>query len=224
MDARTAGQPPRTRSATRSRVGDELSTPAAEEWKERDQARVEHFYAQTESDYFAILNEYVEQANAAARRSRASIKSNAKWRFWLIIATGALAAINVCAALNILRVPVPFLTDVSLPQFLNAIAAIYAVCLTVAGNVESFFNYPEQSARSAEERDLLLSRYRQYYYKWLHHVEAYGPSPIGCSNAGRLYGELVTADHELRHSLKQLADVQTDKKRSRPTNGGTHAP
>ena len=77
---------------------------------------------------------------------------------------------------------------------MNAIAALFAGGLTVAGNVENFFNKGEKAAGFRESRDLLLNRYREYCFKWLFYVEAYGKTGKACMNAGRLYRQLVGSD------------------------------
>jgi hypothetical protein len=77
--------------------------------------------------------------------------------------------------------------------------------------MESLFNRGEQAAGFRETRDLLLSRYREYSSKWVHYVEAYGKTPIACTNAGQLYRQLVDSDHELRQKIKQLTEVQGPK-------------
>jgi hypothetical protein len=62
-----------------------------------------------------------------------------------------LAAINVCAALELLKIS---LWNTSLSAILSGVAALYAAGLTVAGNVENFFNRGEQAAGFRETRDL----------------------------------------------------------------------
>jgi hypothetical protein len=77
--------------------------PSLEDWGAIDEADAGQYYAQVQSDYFHIVDDYLIQANAAATRYRESIISFGRWRFWIIMATGALATINVCAALQIFR-------------------------------------------------------------------------------------------------------------------------
>jgi hypothetical protein len=138
-----------------------------------------------------------------------SSRSHRQWRFWTIIATGMLAAINVCAALELLKIPL--WGGTSLPTILSGVAALYAAGLTVAGNVENFFNKGEQAAGFREARELLLSRHREYSSKWLYYVDAYGKTPTGCMNAGQLYRQLVDSDQELRQQIKQLTEVAGPK-------------
>jgi hypothetical protein len=121
-----------------------------------------------------------------------------------------LAVINVCAAFNLLNFPIwtsPSFA-VTFPAVLNAIAALYAGALTVAGNVENLYNKGEKAAGFRESRELLLNRYREYCFKWFYYVEAYGKSGKACMNAGRLYRQLVDSDQELRQKVKQLTEVQ----------------
>jgi hypothetical protein len=167
------------------------------------------YYDQTELDFFAIVNDYLNQANWAAERYRSSLLSHRRWRFWVIIATGILTAINVCAALALLKKP--FWGEISPAALLSVVAALYAAGLTVAGNVENFFNRVEEAAGFREMRDLLLNRYREYRSKWLYYVEAYGKTPAACVNAGQLYCQLVDSDQELRQKIKQLTEVRGPK-------------
>src|SRR5215469_11026631 len=210
----------RPQRSKRQDLGRDFVEPSEHDWKSQDPEICAQYYAQTELDFFAIVDDYREQANIAAGRFRSSSQSHTRWRFWTIMATGVLAAINVCAALQILDFEVPFWKGVHLPILLNAIAALYAGCLTVAGNVENFLNRSERAAGFRESRDLLLSRYREYRFKWGYYVEAYGKTPMACLNAGRLYRELVESDQDLRQKLKQLSDVQGQKKTQPTSTGG----
>jgi hypothetical protein len=186
----------------------DLHHPTVEDWQSQTSATLEQYYAQAESDFFRIVDDYLVQANLAAERYKQFSRSHARWRLWTIIATGALAAINVCAAFDILNIPLNADESITLPKVLNAVAALYAGCLTVFGNVENFFNKGEKAAGFRESRDLLLNLYREYCFDWFYYVEAYGKTPRACVNAGRLYQQLVDRDQELRQKLKQLTEVQ----------------
>jgi hypothetical protein len=194
-----------------------LVQPSPEDWKNQKPEVITQYYAQTESDFFGIVNDYLSQANLATNLYRRSSLSHRRWRFWLIIATGMLAAINVCAALDLLKIPV--WPETSLSAILTGVAALYAAGLTVAGNVENFFNRGEQAAGFRETRDLLLSRYREYSSKWLYYVEAYGKTPTACINAGQLYRQLVDSDQELGQKIRQLTEVQGPAG-GKPSTGG----
>jgi hypothetical protein len=188
----------------------ELVQPAAEDWGSQSQQVIEHYYAQAESDFFRIVNDYLDQANLAAERYKSLSAAHANWRLSMIIATGVLAAVNVCAAFDLLKIDLWGSSPhaVTLPVVLNALAALYAGGLTVVGNMENFFNRGEKAAGFRESRDLLLNRYREYSFKWFYYVEAYGKTGKACMNAGRLYRQLVDADQELRQKLKQLTEIQ----------------
>ena len=190
----------------RDQVSSHLVQPSAEDWKNQEPEVIAQYYKQTEVDFFGIVNDYMSQANSATNLYRRSSLSHRRWRFWIIIATGMLAAINVCAALELLKIPL--WKETSLSAILSGVAALYAAGLTVAGNVENFFNRGEQAAGFRETRDLLLNRYREYSSKWLYYVEAYGKTPTACINAGQLYRQLVESDQELRQKIKQLTAVQ----------------
>jgi len=201
----------------RNQISYDLVQPTAEDWTSQGPEIIEQYYAQTYSDFFGIVEDYLNQANLAANLYRSSVLSYRRWRFWTIIATGMLAAINVCAALDLLKISL--WGGITLPALLNAVAALYAARLTVAGNVENFFNRGEQAVGFRETRDLLLSRYREYSAKWVYYVEAYGKTPMACLNAGRLYRQLVDSDQELRQKLKQLTEVR-GKEKAKPSTGG----
>jgi hypothetical protein len=213
------GKSKRSRRATeRAEIDLHLFPASAEDWKKQDLKTAKRHYKQLELDFFSIIDDYIEQANAAASQYKSSLRAHARWRFWIIVATGALAAINICAAFD-LKIT---LLGITLPRLLTVVAALYAGCLTVAGNIENLFNKAEQAAGSRELRDLLLSRYREYRSKWICYVEAHGnkpPTPIACVNAGRLYRELVDSDHELRQKIKQLTDIQRQKAGKRTSSG-----
>lgn len=217
----TRGTAEKRRAASKNFVGREtaierdieydLSQPAPEDWAKHPADIIERYYAQAESDFFQIVNDYLDQANRAAQRYRELSKSHSRWRFWTIVATGGLALINACAAFDLFQMPLskPNVqgVQVTLPAVLNVIAAIYAGALTVSGNLENFFNAGEKATGFRESRDLLLNRYREYSFKWFFYVEAHGKTAKACANAGRLYRQLVDSDCELRQKIKQLTEV-----------------
>src|SRR5262249_51407158 len=104
-----------------------------------------------------------------------------------------------------------------IPALLSAVAAVYAACLTVAGNVEYFYNWLDRAAGLRESRELLINQFRDYSAKWVYYVEAYGKTPKACANAGQLYRELVDSDQDLRLKLKDLTEI---KERGKPSDGG----
>src|SRR5262249_20697989 len=110
--------------------------------------------------------------------------------------------------------------SITVSQILTAITALCAALLTVVGNVENFLNLGAQAAGFREARDLLLSRFREYYSKWVYHVDAYGKTPTPCMNAGRLYRQLVDSDQELRQKLKQLTEIQPRQPGGKPSTAG----
>jgi hypothetical protein len=193
-----------------------LTQSDLDDWERQSPEMIERYYAQAESDFFQIVNEYLDEANRATRRYKELSVAHSRWRFWTIVATGGLAALNVCASLELLNIPV-LKPNTMLPAVLTAIAAIYAGALTVAGNLENFFNAGEKSAGFRESRDLLLNRYHVYCFKWFYYVEANGKNAAACMNAGRLYRQLIDDDRDLRQKLKQWTEVQA---RGIPEGGG----
>jgi hypothetical protein len=169
-------------------------------------------------DFFAIVEDYRPQANLATELYWSSLKSHRRWRFWIIIATGILAGINVGAALasNTTNTSLAYLSPL-----LTALAALYAAGLTVAGTVENFINKREEATGFREVRELLLSRYREYRFKWLYYVEAYGKTPTACMNAGRLYSDLLYSDQELRQKIKQLTELK-ESRGGKSSTAGQH--
>jgi hypothetical protein len=127
----------------------DLLQPNIMDWKEQSADVVNRYYAQAESDFFRIVNDYLDQANLATERYKSISITHARWRFGIIIATGFLAALNVCAAFDLFKFDLwgtpP--KNVTLPAILTAIAALYAGGLTVAGNLENFFNHGSRFSR-----------------------------------------------------------------------------
>jgi len=202
--SRLAGASRRKRRA--GARADDPTEPSRDAWKGHDPKTIARFYAQTYSDFFGIVGDYLDQSNQAAKLYKSSLLSHRRWRLSIITATGILALINVGAALDVSKTTI--WGGISLPTALNALAALLAACLTVAGNVASFLNGDDQAAKFRDTRDLLLSQYREYCAKWVCGVEAHGRTPTALMNAGRLYSELVESDHELRQKLKQLEQVK----------------
>jgi hypothetical protein len=125
----------------------------------------------------------------------------------MIVATGGLAAINAIAAFELIGKAPSLFSDVTIPAILSAFAALYAGCLTIANNVENLFNKGQKAAGFRESRELLLTAYREYYFRWVYFVESFGNTHKSYVNAGRLYHQLVDFDRELRGKLKQLTEV-----------------
>ncbi len=202
----------RKRKAFRS----DLIAPSTEDLKNQPPEVLARYYAQIESDFFSVIKDYLDEANAAARQFKKYSGSQRRWQFWIIVATGMLAAINVCAAFEFLKPWGP--TGIPLPTLLTAVAAVYAGGLTLVQNLNCFLHNPQQAVVFHETRDLLLTRYREYSSKWVYFVEAFGETPTAWRNAGRLYRELIASDQQLRQNLKQLTEVKgTGKSTSKPT-------
>jgi len=198
-------QPEPTRSAEQyKQINYNLVQPSLEDWQSQDPQTIETYYEQTEAEFFNIVDSYRLQANEAVAYYRDAVRSHVRWRFWMIIAIGILALINVLATLQFLNEKSPSW----IPALLSAVAAVYAGCLAVAGNLESFFNWFDRAAAFREQRELLLNRFREYSSKWVYYVQAYGKTPKACVNAGQLYRELVDSDQVLRQKLKDLTEVQ----------------
>jgi hypothetical protein len=203
-------KPPRS-AEQHKQINYNLIQPSLEDWERQDPQTVAQYYAQTESDFFSIVDSYRQLANEAVASYRDANRRHGQWRFWIIIAGGMLTLINVLAAVQLLKDPQ------WIPPLLSAVAAVYAACLTVAGSVEYFYNWSDRATGFRESRELLLNQFREYSSKWVYYVEAYGKTPKACANAGQLYRELVDSDQDLRQKLKELTEVQ---ERGKPPSGG----
>jgi hypothetical protein len=196
---RTGKRPERpTRSA-----GNE---PQESDWKNQSIEDRKRYLTQIQLDYFSIVDDYLAYANLCVKKYNWLSDFHGLWRKWTIIGTGGLAGLNALAAFELVG-KVDVTKSIRLASILSAIAAIYAVGLTIAGNLENFFNAGEKAAGFRESRELFLSRYREHLYKWVHFVESFGFSEKACINAGRIYYELVEGDKDLRSKVKDLTEV-----------------
>ena len=183
-----------------------------ENWEAQPKEHMALYLGQIKADYFAIVLDYQKQADRTVEQYRTLMAANLKWRRRMIIATGVLAAINVCAAVNLLNIEIPFgaganAYKVSLPAVLSAVAALYAGALTVVGNIENLGRRAERAMGFREAREILLDQYWEYYFLWYRYVESRGLSSAACENAGQLCKQLVEADCALRKKLKQFTEV-----------------
>ena len=186
-----------------------------EYWNDINDDERRAFIDQIEDEYFAILNDYVKHANLAVNHFRTISESHRSWRKRLILATGVLAIINTTAALHLVGGIPSVESEVALAEVLAAVAAIYAVGLTIAYNLENFFNLGEKATGFRESRDILVTAYRTHRERWTEFVGIKGVStPRACVNAALIYRELVEADEEVRSKIKNLTEVE-DK-----TSGG----
>jgi hypothetical protein len=211
---RQAKPPPRD---ARTKFSDYVEDIKIEQPKEQDflnqtEEELQRFLNQSRTDFFTVIEEFRTHANIAGTQFKNSSDRHEKWRKWSIIATGGLAALNGFAAFELIgkvKFSVVNGTDpIALASLLSAFAAIYAVILTILGNLENFFNAGEKAAGFRQSRDLFLTTYRVYLQKWLEYVEAFGYSPRACVNAARLYRELVRTDENLRNTVKELTEIQ----------------
>jgi len=189
----------------------ELFEPTNEQWADQKPEAREHYLQQAESDFFRIVDDYLSQANEATLLFQKCSKEYQRGRKIMILATGGLAAINVCASFGFVGNVELFksgATSFSLAQALNAIAALYAGFLTVGGNLQNFLNKKETADNAREMRDILVDRYREYCFKWFYYVDAFSGTALSCTNAGRLYRQLVDNDHALRLRVKDLTAVK----------------
>jgi len=192
---------------------EELLDHTEVQWEAAGQELRAAFIEHVGTDYLAILNEFMDYADAATDNYRRLSSVNAKWRKWTIIATGGLAAVNSIAAFDLVgKITLSEPNNrITVPAMLSAMAALYAVALTVAGNLENFFNAGEKAAGFRESRELFITTYRAYVWRWKVQVEAFGATGKACVNAARLYGRLIRTDRELRVKVKELTETQASR-------------
>ncbi len=151
-------------------------------------------------DYYdTLLEEFVASANAFVDEYKGHAKLSRRWRFWLIVLTGGLALLNVLATSWPDSTPDRYIrADISFA------AAVYAVLLALATNVESFHNYADKQLSARDSRELFLDAYREFDMLRLTYVYPFKTTPQACFNLNALYRRLVAKDAELRRKLKQL--------------------
>jgi len=72
-----------------------LAEPSPKDWKHQKPESIAKYYAQTESDFFAILNVYLRQANLAAGLYKRSSRSHRRWRFFEKFVPGGMASTSM---------------------------------------------------------------------------------------------------------------------------------
>ena len=154
---------------------------------------------QLDEYYETLLDEFRTSANEFVSQYKDNSDLGRWWRFWLILATGGLALVNVLAS----SWP-DSLAGKDVRGWMTFGAAVYAVLLALATNVESFHNYADKKLSARESRELFLDAYREFEMLRLTHVNPFGSTPQGCFNFHALYRRLVAKDAELRRKLKQL--------------------
>jgi hypothetical protein len=198
-DPASQAGPPKTRSK-RKLSRDDLVEASLEDWEKQSPEVRERYYKQTEVDFFAIVDSYLEDLNSATVRSLKALRSSRRWQIGLTIATGLMTIVNGFVAKDPKWTWVPTALATAMP----AVAVLYAGCLTIAQNVERSLKKADEASTWRDQRELLLNQYREYSSKWVNYVEAFGETPTAYRNAGRLYKELVDSDQILREQLRQL--------------------
>jgi hypothetical protein len=198
-DLASQAGPPKTRS---KREFDRIEA-SLDDW-ERQSAEVrQRYYKQTETDFFAIVDSYLQDANFACMLSLKTSRSSRRWQIGLTIATGLMTIINGFIAVKS-DDPKWAWVPAALATAMPAVAVLYAGCLTIAQNIERSLKKADEASAWRDQRELLLNQYREYSSKWVNYVEAFGEAPTAYRNAGRLYKELVDSDQALRKQLRHL--------------------
>jgi hypothetical protein len=170
-----------------------------EYWAGQDEVARASACEQLDEYYETLLDEFRTSANEFVSQYKDNSDLGRRWRFWLILSTGGLALVNVLAS----SWP-DSLAGADVRGWMTFGAAIYAVLLALATNVESFHNYADKKLSARESRELFLDAYREFEMLRLTHVNPFGSTPQGCFNLHALYRRLVAKDTELRRKLKQL--------------------
>jgi hypothetical protein len=186
QDAAAAGEAP-------------IPDASLEYWAGQDDATREQVCQQVDEYYETLLDEFRVSANQFVEQYKGDSKNGRRWRFWLIVLTGGLALLNVLAS-SWPDGP----SSVQVRTYMTFAAAVYAVLLALATNIESFHNYADKKQSARESRELFLDAYREFEMLRLTYVYPFGYSPQGCFNLHALYRRLVAKDTELRRKLKQL--------------------
>ena len=158
-------------------------------------------YWNTTDQYFhALLEDFRTYANDAVNEYTTLGGRYARWRIWLIIATGGLAVCNVLATSGA--------SAEGFHKVMSGVAAVYAVLLALLTNIESFLNLGDKRTSIREARELYLDAYREFETLRLTYVYPYGYTAIACRNFSDLYRRLVARDAELRRKIMQRATTR----------------
>jgi hypothetical protein len=176
-------------------------------WSERDPEDRQQYLQQLDQNYFAIVDEFLQQSNLCVKRFQELTASHTSWRRRMTWLTGGLAITNVIIAYvsaNSGTEGFIHAASVSLPLA----AAIYAAVISIFSNLESLNNFPQQAQVFREAREWFLDALREFEMLWYVHVQPFHDSPIACINAARLYRRIVIKDHDLRRQVKEMTETQ----------------
>jgi hypothetical protein len=201
-DLASQSGPPKTRS--KRELSRDLVEASLDDWEKQSPEVRERYYKQTETDFFAIVDSYLQDANSATIRSLKASRSSRRWQIGLTIATGLMTIISGFVAVKSPDDPKWAWVPAALATAMPAVAVLYAGCLTIAQNIERSLKKADEASTWRDQRELLLNQYREYSSKWVNYVEAFGEAPTAYRNAGRLYKELVDSDQALRQQLRHL--------------------
>jgi hypothetical protein len=171
-------------------------------WTALDDDSRELCYNQLTLFYDDLLEEFRTSANQSVAQYLGYSRLGQRWRLSLIVLTGLLALLNVLAT----SWP-DTLDGKDVRAYISFAAAIYAVLLALATNLESYSNYADKKLGARDSRELYLDAYREFEMLRLTHVYPFGYSAQGCFNFHALYRQLVEKDVELRRKLKQLSET-----------------
>jgi len=177
-------------------------------WSRRSVPERQQYLSCIEKNFKQLSIEFINNANAHITLFKSNNRSQTRWRFWLIVLTGGLAAVNIIVASP--------LSDVALGKALPVFAAVYASLLAMLQSLESFYQHGQKATVNREARELYLDAARDLRCKWESYVLPFGKSATACLNAKVLYEELIVRDRELRLQVKDI----TENSQSQPGKEG----
>jgi hypothetical protein len=155
--------------------------------------------------YHNILIEFVQSADACVDQTNYFEHVNQKWRWTVILATGAVAIINILAA-NVVTGQTGPTTKPAM--VLSVGAAIAAAILAVLANLENFTGAQRRAQGFRQARERFLDASREYEQLWNTYVNPFYPRAESCTNAIILMRMLVEKDRELRDRLLELTKLK----------------
>jgi hypothetical protein len=189
-----------------------LVEPTLEELSRYPADAIKNVFTQLDIKYKAILDEFLNTANAFVDDYTKFKIRHSRWRVSLILITGGLAVLNILAArkwdgATVFGASLGWANDV-----LPGLAAIYASVLAIFTNVESYFNYADAKSNARLSRELFLDAYREYDTLWHTYVRPFGIRAPACYNAIILLRRLVAKDVEVRRKTKEVIERTTSAK------------
>lgn len=173
-------------------------------WLQRTAPQRQDFLERTFKNYKSILDEFLKSANLSIQKQESAATSHARWRKWMIWATGGLAIVNLLAAYK------PGSTEpLALWGYLSLVAAVYAAVLAILHNLETFHGHASRAQAYRKTRELFLDAYRDLSMEWHVNIPPRGDSAQACVYASRLYEKIILKDREIRGTVLELTEQKS---------------